>query len=82
MDEAELQTLQDRAEFFGLDKADTFEDYKKKYLKAETLKNSGNSGIIKSIDVDDLKIMASSKDILPEVANLLAQRFMLIFHKT
>ena len=34
LDKDELKTLQDRAEFFGLDKADTFEEYKKKYLKA------------------------------------------------
>lgn len=31
--ESELQTLQDRAEFFGLDKADSFEEFKEKYLK-------------------------------------------------
>lgn len=34
LDEDELQTLQDRAAFFGLDKAATFEDYKKKYIEA------------------------------------------------
>lgn len=34
LDEAELETQKKRAEYFGLDKADTFEDYKKKYLKA------------------------------------------------
>ena len=34
LDEDELQTLQDRAAFFGLDKAATFEDFKKKYLEA------------------------------------------------
>ena len=34
LDDAELQTLKDRAEYFGLDKADTFDDYKKKYLNA------------------------------------------------
>ena len=32
--EEELQTLKDRAEYFGLDKTDSFEDFKKKYLKA------------------------------------------------
>lgn len=32
--EAELQTLKERAEFFGLDKTEDFEDFKKKYLKA------------------------------------------------
>lgn len=34
LDEDELQTLKDRAEYFGLDKAKTFEEYKKTYLKA------------------------------------------------
>lgn len=48
LDEAELETLKKRAEFFGLDKTKDFEDYKKKYLNAtETLKNQGKSSIIK-----------------------------------
>lgn len=34
LDEDELQTLQDRAAYFGLDKSDQFNDFKKKYLKA------------------------------------------------
>ncbi len=34
LDEEELQTLKDRAEFFELDKTENFEDFKKKYLKA------------------------------------------------
>lgn len=33
LDEDELQALKDRAEFFGLDKTENFEDYRKKYLK-------------------------------------------------
>lgn len=33
LDDDELQTLKDRAEYFGLDKTDNFEDYKKKYLE-------------------------------------------------
>ena len=32
LDEDELQTLKDRAAYFGLDKAESFEDYKKTYL--------------------------------------------------
>lgn len=32
LDEDELQTLKDRAEYFGLDKAENFEDFKKTYL--------------------------------------------------
>lgn len=34
LDDGELQTLKDRAAFYGLDKADQFDDFKKKYLKA------------------------------------------------
>lgn len=34
LDEDELKTLQERAEYFGLDKTDSFEEYKEKYLKA------------------------------------------------
>ena len=34
LDEDELQTLKDRAKFFGLDKTEDFNDFKKKYLKA------------------------------------------------
>ena len=34
LDEDELQTLKDRAAYFGLDKAKNFADYKNKYLKA------------------------------------------------
>lgn len=34
LDEDELKTLQERAEYFGLDKTDNFDDFKQKYLKA------------------------------------------------
>lgn len=34
LDEEELNTLKKRAEYFGLDKVDDFNDFKKKYLKA------------------------------------------------
>lgn len=44
LDEDELQTLQDRAEYFGLDKAETFEDYKQKYLKAAEQSVTPESG--------------------------------------
>lgn len=33
LDESELETLQKRSEYFGLDKSESFEDYKQKYLK-------------------------------------------------
>jgi hypothetical protein len=34
LDEAELETLKERAEYFGLDKSDSFEEFQRKYLKA------------------------------------------------
>ncbi len=49
LDEDELQTMKDRAKFFGLDKTSSFTDFEKKYLKAaETVEKSGKSGIIKT----------------------------------
>ncbi len=49
LDADELATLKQRAEFFGLDKTESFEDFKKKYLKAsETVEKTGKNGIIKA----------------------------------
>lgn len=44
LDDGELQTLKERAEYFGLDKTANFEDYKQKYLvaTAELEYNSGD----------------------------------------
>lgn len=64
LDEEELETLQKRAEFFGLDKTKSFEDFKQKYLKlpekADTMKIDVKSirGEIKSLDKDyeDLQV--------------------------
>lgn len=48
LDDKELETLKERAAYFGLDKTADFNDYKKKYLKAaKTVENTGKSGIIK-----------------------------------
>lgn len=48
LDADELATLKQRAEFFGLDKTESFEDFQKKYMKAaETVENTGKSGIIR-----------------------------------
>jgi len=49
LDEAELQTLKDRAAYFGLDKTEDFNDFKTKYLKAakEPLENTEKSGRMK-----------------------------------
>ena len=37
LDEEELETLKDRAAYFGLNKTDNFDDYTKKYLKASEI---------------------------------------------
>ena len=41
LDEAELQTLKERTEYFGLEKTENFEEYREKSLKAETEKQWG-----------------------------------------
>lgn len=47
MDADELNTLKQRAEYFGLDKSDSFVEFKNNYLKAvETVEKSVKSGII------------------------------------
>ena len=47
LDESELETLKKRAEFFGIDKSDQFDDFKKKYLKvSEQLTISANDVIM------------------------------------
>lgn len=47
LDKDELAVMQKRAEFFGLDKTDSFAEFKEKYLKAaETVENTGKSDII------------------------------------
>lgn len=49
LDEAELQTMKDRAKFFGLDKTENFKEFEEKYLNAaDTLKKQGESGIIEA----------------------------------
>ncbi len=52
LDEAELETLKERAKYFELDKTDDFESFKKSYLKAaeqvKTVENSEKKSIIKS----------------------------------
>ena len=46
LDESELQTLKDRAEYFGLDKTKNFDDFKRKYLDI-----SQKHDIIKSFNI-------------------------------
>lgn len=49
LDESELQTLKDRAEFFGLDKTKDFAEFKKNYLNsAKTIEKFAKNGTIES----------------------------------
>lgn len=50
LDEEELQTLKDRAEFFELDKTEDFEDFKQKYMQ---LKPNGLSAKIGGGDIPE-----------------------------
>lgn len=50
LDEEELKTLQDRAEYFGLDKSQNFQDFKDKYINF--IEKSNESGIIELRSVD------------------------------
>lgn len=59
LDEDELNTLKERAQFFGLDKTKDFDEFKEKYIKAaETLKNEGKSG---KIEVDNSGLVMDQK---------------------
>ena len=51
LDEEELQTLKDRAAFFGLDKTENFEEFKAKYLEAaeEDSKNRYDSTAVSPV---------------------------------
>ena len=60
LDEDELATLQERAEYFGLDKTKDFADFKKKYLGAterdrDTLRNVGLQFFAISKDANAIK---------------------------
>lgn len=50
LDETELQTLKDRAAYFGLNKTKNFEEFKKKYLKAAEKQNAVQFVWAKDID--------------------------------
>ena len=57
LDEKELATLKERAEFFGLDKTEDFEDFKKKYLTGSADQNKP----VKTFDSDAEKFKGYKK---------------------
>ena len=52
LDEDELDELKERAAYFGLDKSDSFEDFKKKYLQ---LPNNADTMELKEIQLGELE---------------------------
>lgn len=65
LDEAELETLKERAEHFGLDKSEQFEDFKKKYLKAAESSN------IQKITFESVKLSGIDADYVPDIKETL-----------
>lgn len=83
LDEEELEELKKRAEYFELDKTESFEEFKEKYLDITDEKNyqanmekyidnSVKNNIIKSLDIDDFELMAGGKEIDPEVIDAIS----------
>lgn len=52
LDEEELKALQERAEFFGLDKSDQFADFKKKYLGITDEWASADASLKEQLHID------------------------------
>lgn len=65
LDEDELQTLKDRAAYFGLDKTKDFEDFKKKYLKAAEEVKSMPAGFIPAKTIDEAQQYAEKLVKMP-----------------
>ena len=75
LDEDELQTLQERAAYFELDKSENFDDFKEKYLKALPLaefkfQSAPNAGNTTTIRMTVMKAMArTSKAVQAAMKN-------------
>lgn len=66
--ESELETLKERAAYFGLDKADSFEDYKKKYLKAaEEVKAEESKPTKQKTTFDSFKLSGVDPEYAAEI---------------
>lgn len=69
LDESELNVLKSRAEYYGLDKTDSFEEYKKKYLKASESERV-RQDVLKINDEDTVEKDGKSSTIeLPNTEN-------------
>lgn len=48
-------------------------EWKKQFVKTSDFKTDTKSGIIKSLDVDDFNMIAETKEIAPEVSNVISE---------
>lgn len=67
LDEEELSTLQERAEYFGLDKTEDFNEYREKYLDAVGSGQTGNSAMKLEFPDDVYKVNGFTEDVKKEV---------------
>lgn len=73
LDEDELNTLKERAEFFGLDKTQNFEEYTNKYLKASEIQAEVEQATKpKKEYLTEKKLKQKIDDADKEIADLLA----------
>lgn len=73
LDEEELNTLKERAEFFGLDKTQNFEEYTNKYLKASEIQAEVEQATKpKKEYLTEKKLKQKIDDADKEIADLLA----------
>ena len=70
LDESELETLKERAAYYGLDKSDNFEEFKKKYLKAA---NQMQNQMKITFPDDVFKIRGFTQEVKKEVDKALVK---------
>lgn len=62
LDKDELDTLKERAEFFGLDKTDSFEEFKEKYLNViDNMSNMDYNKLYTKVKTENIPSMDSEK---------------------
>ncbi len=82
LDEDELKTLKERAEYFGIDKAKDFEDFRNKYLqnpdairKIENNSGISKDSIVKGLDSDIIKSGARITNLFSKEADDFAEMY-------
>ena len=75
LDDGELQTLKDRAAYFGLDKTESFNDFKTKYLKAVNSETEELEELKKKYQVVNDKLDATKDEYADERSKLAAGEY-------